>query len=179
MKEAFKCSFVLMAICFIAASLLVGINGLTSARIEKARDSEKAAAFVEVLPRAARFEPVEKNGDIVYYRGLDINGKVLGAVFTVSAKGYSSVIEAVAGMLTDGSIEGIKIISHNETPGLGSRIAEEPAFLTQFRGKKANQLDKVQAITGATVSSRAVINAVKEKARIIERLITGFPLSRE
>lgn len=191
MKEAFKYSFILMAICLVASGLLVGIHLLTAPRIEEQAAGERDAALKEVLSRAARFEVVEENGKIIYYRGLDKNGKFIGAAFTASAKGYSSTIETVAGMLSDGTITGIKITSQNETPGLGSRITEvkddttiwsffagrrkakelKPWFQEQFAGKKINQLDQVHAITGATISSEAVMKSVKEKALEIEKLI--------
>jgi len=191
MKEAIKYGLILTIICFAASGLLVCINLLTAPRIEVQIAEERNAAFKEVLIEAKRFEPVEKNGEAVYYRGLDKNGKVLGVVFTAQGKGYSSAIETVVGMLIDGTITGIKIVNHNETPGLGSRIAEfkddttlwdviggkkqkralKPWFQEQFSGKKTDQLGEVQAITGATISSEAVIKSVQEKAREIERLI--------
>ena len=64
----------------------------------------------------------------------------------------------------------IKVISSNETLGLGMRVAEN-SFTSQFHNQDALSLSGVQAITGATVSSRAVINSVMKKAQEIKELI--------
>ncbi|MDP2831445.1 MAG: FMN-binding protein, partial [Candidatus Omnitrophota bacterium] len=89
-------------------------------------------------------------------------------------KGYSSVIETLAGIFLDEKISAIKIISLNETPGLGMRVAEDK-FTAQFTRQSSLDLSGVQAITGATISSRAVMNSVMQKAREIKDLITNDP----
>jgi electron transport complex protein RnfG len=73
-------------------------------------------------------------------------------------------------MTKDGTITAIKILNQNETPGLGARIIE-PEFTRQFSNKDLSALNDIQAITGATISSRAVIEAVKKKAGEIKELI--------
>ena len=93
----------------------------------------------------------------------------------------------MVGITDDGTIQGIKILSQNETPGLGSNIDEvvedktvwtafskeekgatpKPWFQEQFRGKSINNLDQIETITGATISSAAVIVSIKEKVEII------------
>jgi electron transport complex protein RnfG len=85
----------------------------------------------------------------------------VGVVFKAGGKGYSSTIETLAGMLKDGRITAIKVLSQNETPGLGSRVSE-PEFGAKFKDVK--DISKVQGIAGATISSRAVIDSVREKA---------------
>jgi len=62
---------------------------------------------------------------------LDSQDKLIGFVFKTSGKGYSGVIETLAGMFPDGKISAIKIVSSNETPGLGMRVAEN-SFTSQF-----------------------------------------------
>ena len=73
----------------------------------------------------------------------------------------------MVGMTADDKITGIKVVNQNETPGLGSRIAQAD-FTTQFTGKGSSSINQVQAITGATISSRAVINAVAAQAEAIK-----------
>ena len=118
--------------------------------------------------QAESFEAVKSGEDILYYRGMGNDGDLIGVAFKVSAKGYSSVIEVMVGMLKDGTITAIKVLSQNETPGLGTRVAEQD-FTGQFANKK--DLREVQAITGATISSRAVINSVDQKAQEIRELL--------
>jgi electron transport complex protein RnfG len=94
----------------------------------------------------------------------------VGFVFKASGKGYSSVIETLAGIFPDGKISAIKIISLNETPGLGMRVTEDK-FRSRFNHQNSLDLLGVEAIAGATISSRAVINSVMKKAQEIKELI--------
>jgi electron transport complex protein RnfG len=90
------------------------------------------------------------------------------AVKTYSDKGFSGHIELMAGFLTDGTINNIAILEHKETPGLGSKMAE-PKFLIQFLGKYPGTFElkvkkdggPVDAITAATISSRAFCDAMQ------------------
>jgi len=121
----------------------------------------------EVLGEAVSFTAIKKGQEIAYYEAKDKDGQTIGAVFKATGKSYSN-IETLVGMLKDGTITAIKVLSQQETPGLGSRVAE-PEFTEQFRYVK--DISKVQAITGATVSSNAVIEAVKKRAEEIKELI--------
>ena len=109
-------------------------------------------------------------GGLAYYKGYDKDNKFAGIVFKASGKGYSSDIESLVGMAKGGRVTGIKITSLNETPGLGSKVAE-PDFLSLFKGKDTSQLPRAQAITGATISSSAVIKSVSKKAAELEEQI--------
>jgi len=162
--------FILGLICVVAAGLLAGVNSLTKFKIIAQAQAEEEAGLKEVLPQALRFEPEKFGGEVIYYKGYDQAGKLTGVAFKASSKGYSSVIETMAGMLPDGTITAIKILSQNETPGLGSQVAE-PEFAEQFKNQDAVELSGVVAITGATISSRAVIDSVKQKAQEIKALI--------
>ena len=144
---------------------------LTKPRIIAQKVSEEKAALEEVMPQAEKFEKVNEGKDLEYYKAFDKSGMFLGAVFKASAKGYSSTIDLLAGILKNGTITAIKVISQNETPGLGSQVSEQK-FTGQFAGKDSALMD-VQAITGATISSRAVINCVKERAKEIKTLIAN------
>ena len=70
----------------------------------------------------------------------------------------------MVGVLKDGSINAIKIVNEGETPGIGSQVRQEP-FCGRFKNKKMADIGQVQAITGATISSRAVINSVTKKLK--------------
>ena len=159
-------------ICVVAAGLLGIVNALTSPKILAAAQAEEQAALKEVMPLADRFSAVKPDGDkeILYYQAFDRQGKLMGFVFKASGKGYSGVIETLAGIFLDKKISAIKVISLNETPGLGMRVAEDK-FIAQFSQQNSLDLSAVQAITGATISSRAVMNSVMKKAQEIEELI--------
>jgi len=151
----------LIFISTFALAYLMLASGIVYARYL----SDKDLNLKDVLPEASKFESVIRNKEVLYYKAKNKDGRLIGAVFKASAEGYLGDIETLVGMLKDGTISAIKIISHNETPGLGSRVSEQE-FTSQFRNIK--DISRVQAITGATVSSSAVIKSVEKKAREIK-----------
>ena len=170
MKEMVRYGFTLATICVIASGLLAGVNSITRPRIVAQAQAQEEAVLEELLPQAISFKPVKSGEETLYYKGYSQDNQFIGVVFKVSAKGYSSNIETMAGLTQDGKITAIKVISQNDTPGLGSRITE-PDFVNQFSNKYVQDLNQVQAITGATISSSAVITSVTQKAGEIKELI--------
>jgi electron transport complex protein RnfG len=170
MKEIVRYGIILSLICVIASAALALTNNLTSSRISAQSKAEEEAGLKEVVPGAERFEPATDKGEVIYYRAYDKDNKFIAVAFKALGKGYSSNIETIAGMGLDGVIGAVKVLSQNETPGLGSRVTES-SFTGQFGGKNVQGLDTVQAITGATISSRAVIKAVETKALRIKELM--------
>lgn len=170
MKEMARYGFILSLICAIASAALALTNAITNSRIIAQSKIEEEASLKEVVPEAARFEPVVEKDEVIYYRAYDKDNKFIAVAFKASGKGYSSSVETMVGMKLDGIISAIKVLNQNETPGLGARIVE-PSFTGRFCGKNTQSLDTVQAITGATISSRAVIDSVKKKAEEIQKLV--------
>ncbi|MDD2688848.1 MAG: FMN-binding protein [Candidatus Omnitrophica bacterium] len=168
MKEMVRYGFILALICTIASGLLATVNSFTKSKIIAQAQAEEEASLKEVVAQGERFEAIKSQAGTIYYRVYDKEAKFIGVAFKASGKGYSSIIETMVGMLKDGTITTIKILSQNETPGLGANVAGRD-FTGQFTNKK--DLTKVQAITGATISSRAVIEMVKNKAEEIKGLI--------
>ncbi|MFH0941304.1 MAG: FMN-binding protein [Candidatus Omnitrophota bacterium] len=190
-----KYATTLAIICLAASGLLSVVFNLAQPKILYQQSLEEKNSLKEVFPAATSFEPVEEKDNILYYKALDKKKEALGFVFKTSKRGYSSDIVTMAGMDQNGVITYIKILSQNETPGLGSRITEvvgketfwdvllrrakitqppSPWFTAQFSGKKADELDRsIDAITGATISSRAVIESVQEKAKEILKRAHG------
>lgn len=170
MKKILRYGFLLVLICMVAAGFSARVNSQTRVKVISQAQAEDQGSLGEVMPQAAAFKAVRSGNDIIYYQALDKDGRLIGAAFRVSAKGYSSAIESISGMLKDGTITAIKIVSQNETPGLGARVAEKQ-FTEQFTHKHIPDLSGVQAITGATISSQAVIDAVKAKAEEVQGLL--------
>ena len=170
MKEIVRYGFILALICMVASWLLAGVNYFTKARIIAQAQKEQDASLKEVLPQGQHFEPVKSGEDVIYYKAHNKEGELVGFAFKAQAKGYSSLIETMVGMTQAGAITAIKILSQNETPGLGNRIAE-PSFTSRFTNRNVQGLSEVQAISGATISSRAVMDSVKKKATEIQELI--------
>lgn len=161
MKEMIKYAGVLGIICFLSAAVLAGVNALTQPAIASQKQAQGNAAFKEVLPLAVGYSPVKDGDTVLFFDGYDASKKMAGFVFTCKAKGYSSTIEVLVGVGTDLKIVAIKVLSQDETPGLGTRVAE-PLFLSQFAGKGEDTLQGVSTIAGATISSSAVLAAVRE-----------------
>ena len=170
MKEMVRFGFVLSIICVVAAGLLAGMNALTRPKILAQASQEEELSLKEVLPQAARFEAVKSGGDTLYFKAFDAKGAFAGCAFKASGKGYSSVIETMVGLNANGTIANIKVLSQSETPGLGANVAN-PAFGSQFANISVSDIDKVQAISGATISSQAVIDSVEKKAKQVWGLL--------
>jgi len=168
MKEMVRYGSVLAIICIVAAGLLAGVNSLTKDKILQQAQAEEDASLKEVMPAGASFEAIKSGSEILYYKVYDKSKKYIGIAFKSSGKGYSSIIETMVGMFKDGTITAIKVLSQNETPGLGARVSE-PDFTGQFKDKK--DLNEVEAITGATISSKAVMDSVQKKAGELKELI--------
>lgn len=162
MKEIIKYGFILGIICFLASGVLSVVNALTSPKIKLQKEIKENLGLKEVIPEAIVFKPQVLDGKIIYYLAYDNAQRLNGFVVKSEGKGYSSNIEILAGLNLKLEITDIKILSHNETPGLGNRISET-SFLGRFKDKTIDSLNQVQAITGATISSSAVINSIKNK----------------
>ena len=164
MKEITRYSIVLLVICLISAGMLALIYNIAEPRINQQRKLEEERAIEEVLPQAPDvIEKVEQEG-LVFYKAKDAQGQFIAYVFITEAYGYSSNIRTVVSLKPNGKIMAIKVLEHQETPGIGSRITEDE-FLNQFKNKNINE--QFDAITGATISSGAVIDSIKEKAQEI------------
>jgi len=170
MKEMVRYGLILSLICALASASLAVVNSITKPRIIAQAEAEEKASLKEVLPEATHFEPVKSGNDIIYYKAYTKNGKFIDVAFKTSGKGYSSIIETMVGLTLDGNITAIKILSQNETPGLGTPVTDS-SFTGQFANKNMQDLNEVQAITGASISSKAIIDSVSKKAQEIKELI--------
>jgi electron transport complex protein RnfG len=170
LKEVLKYSLILSSICLVASGLLAGVYSFTQSRIAAETQAGIDANLKQVLPNVSRFEAVKAEGEILYYKGYSKENKFIGVAFTASAKGYSSIIDTLVGMSASGEITGVKVINQNETPGLGTRVSEN-SFLSQFVNKNINSLSGVQTVSGATISSRAVIESVRKRIEQIQKIL--------
>jgi electron transport complex protein RnfG len=163
MKEILKVAAYLFVVCAVAGVALSGTNHFTYGRIMEQKAAAEKQALREVLPSASTFRREED-----YQVGLDESGNPVGYVLKVTAVGYSGKIEALVGIDPRFNVTGLKVLSQTETPGLGAKITKGP-FLDQFKGlaPEAVRLKKdggsVDAITAATISSRAIVNATRER----------------
>lgn len=160
-KNIIKPVIVLTCICLVVSVLLAYVNSVTAPIIAEAEQRTAQEAMAEVLPEADSFDPINIDGlpervDEVYRAE---NGS--GYVFMLTTKGYGGDMKLICGINADGTIETCKTLSHSETSGLGSKTAEDP-YRNQYCGKSADTLGEVDAISGATISSTAYMNAVQD-----------------
>ena len=158
-NKIFKPIVVLSIICIVITGALALTNDITAPIIEQATIAAQTAARQELLPDAAGFTKVEgisvANVSDVYTAD---NG--VGAVVTSSGKGYGGTMTVMVGFNADGTIRQIKVTQQAETKGIGSKVAGDPAFWTRYEGVKAELPVQVDALTGATISSKALNAAV-------------------
>jgi electron transport complex protein RnfG len=167
-----RLGIVLFVITAVTGLILGGVYTMTLEPIRAAKEREKMEALSATLPGATDFKKIEVKGAPGIIKEVNegtADGKVIGYNITVTPKGYSGPIEMVVGISSDGRLMDIRILAHNETPGLGAK-APGPAFSGQFKNKKADALkvtktapasdNEIQAISGATITSTAVVTGV-------------------
>lgn len=166
----------LFAVTFIASATLGGIYEITKEPIAKAKLNKKLKAIQQVVPEFdndpnSEMYTIETDNaemPLEVYPAKQ-GGELVGvAVKTYTMKGYSGLIQLMVGFKPDGTINKISVLQHKETPGLGTKMAEA-SFKDQFYGKNPADFTlevkkdggDVDAITAATISSRAFCDAVQ------------------
>ncbi len=178
MSLSTKMIIVLTLITIFSGAILSTWDNFTKPAIEAYKLQELQKAIAEVLPQFDAYEEV-KDGDMTLYVGvLEDIPEPLGVAFEAVGNGFQGKISIMVGMKNDFSeIIGIKILEQIETPGLGTKIVEDPTnkkdpfwWPNQFKGLQTNpeigvvknikptKPTDIQAITGATISSQAVVN---------------------
>lgn len=154
---------VLAVISLVMAFLLGMVNNLTAPAIAENTWKKTETAMNNVLP-ADSYTKVEYTGSDPYVAGVYQAADEGYVVLVTPTSGFSGGIEMMAGFSSDGALTGIAIINHAETSGLGSK-ATDPSWQEQFKGttedvKVAKDGGTIQAITGSTITSRAVCDGV-------------------
>jgi electron transport complex protein RnfG len=187
MNKIVKNTLILSAITIVAGCLLGLVYEITKAPIAQAQENAKQEAYKTVLADAAEFTVDETldaaaaanvlqeagyTGDDIaeVAKALDASGAVMGYVITVTShEGYGGDIKISVGILSDGTVKGIEMLEISETAGLGMKAAEDD-FKNQFKDKQVEKFsytksgedgdDKIDALSGATITTNAVTNAV-------------------
>ena len=136
----------------------------------------------EIFPEGTGFVHTEE-GELSYTAVFDADKNEIGRIFTVRPSGYGGPIVVKAGFDSENRVRGVRILEHAETPGLGAKITEN-SFLGQFKNKSGNELylkkyhseGTVDAVTGATISSKAVSDGI---LKLREKLLPLPSPSRE
>ncbi len=182
--DMFKIVANLMLIYIAGGLILASVYAKTSPIIFKKAKQEKENALKEMIEADSIKEMGEwypyprKHAE--YYKATT-DGKTVGYIIETFGKGYSSYINILVSVNTDLVVQKINVLHHAETPGLGDEI-EKDYFKDQFKGKtietlkvvKDGDLTYVQAISGATISSRAVTEAgVRPAVQMLSDILSG------
>jgi len=168
-------SWLVLTLGVVFAALLAGAQTSLSARIVVNRTRALNEAVAQVVPDTQKIEALAVAGyDRDVFRCLDADGKLAGWAIDAVGMGFADKIRLVVGLSPDTTrIVGLKVIENVETPGLGNKISEDD-WAGQYRNLDAGRpvvvhkrpptagANEVQAVTGATISSKAVTTIVNE-----------------
>ena len=173
MKYIIRPAATLFITAVISIALLSVVYNYTLEPIQMQRKRMHESAMREILPHASDFQeiPVEKTGSIIAaYEAIE-DGDVIGYIVELSPKGYSGHIDLVVGISTHAErISGVRILRQTETPGLGALAIQED-FYRRFDYRPLIPLgvvrvapgeNEINALTAATITSKAVTDAVNE-----------------
>lgn len=182
-----------------AGLLVVGVYRATLPTIERYAAQKEAGAVREVLAAPARWDtlylvkgaltktvPADERKSLPHaYLGFDASGKATGAAITAQEPGFQEEVLLMIGFEpTSGRLIGFKVLEQKETPGLGDKIESDSSFGLQFahrltpltgvKGRAPANDHEVQTITGATISSRAVIRIIDHAIEKWQPLLVAY-----
>jgi len=184
MREMIKMVVVLTLLCTFSGGLLAAIRGGTKERIEYQQLKFVKGPAIKAILEGSSNDPIVdrfkiKDGEIErsFFVGV-FDGKASAVAFESFGKGFGGDIGLMVGVnIEDDNIIGAGVTTHNETPGVGSRAKTDPGFAAQFKGLSIKDTFKVKtddgqidAVSGATVTSRGVTVAATEAGKIYKKL---------
>jgi electron transport complex protein RnfG len=190
-RDYIRLSGVLLLICAIAAGILGITNNATYAKIQDQVAMAQEEARKQVLPAAESFDALDKatmdkiSANPAYNVVLDVyvakaGGNAAGYAISVAPKGYGGAVQLIVGVDDKGIVQGIKVGTNNETPGLGKN-SEKPKFSDQYKGKTWDSAinvikngtpkdNEIVAISGSTITSKAVTLGVNQAMAVAKEL---------
>ena len=160
---------VLTIITVIAASCLGAMNNLTAEPIAASKKAKQEAAIKAVLPEFTSLEEDNVN-DQKIFRAYNANSELVGIAIETAELGFGGNITTIVGIDANGTIVDYSLLQHAETPGLGSKLVDWFKVKSDIRGADANKMPlnvskdggEYDAITAATISSRAFLNSINK-----------------
>ncbi|MCR5576162.1 MAG: FMN-binding protein [Oscillospiraceae bacterium] len=179
MNKILKLAIVLFLVCAVAAGALGFVNNLTAPIIEAQAQAKTAAAFATVM-QADGYEEIEFDKEgfptvVTIHRATNGAGHVVTSTFS----GAQGNITLACGVDPNFKCTGISVIEHSETSGLGANAASTAEVGVKFRAQFVGQDETIalsnaggtiDALTGATITSRSIAGAVAESIRVVKSL---------
>lgn len=184
MREMILMVVVLTCLSAVSGGLLAAIRDNTKERIEYQQLKFVKGPAIRAILQGASNDPITDrfkitDGDVErsFFVGV-FDGKAQRVAFESAGKGYGGDVGLMIGVnLADDNILGVGVTTHAETPGLGSKAQSDPAFVSQFKGLAALQAfgvkaddGQIDAMSGATITSRAVCAGVTDAGKIYQKL---------
>lgn len=186
-QKVWRIVTVMLVVALIASASLTVVRQITFEPIKHAQEQRVADSIRKVI--TAEFDNNPLAEKIVVRRGKEAHamyparkdGYITSiAMKTFSNKGFGGRMDVIVGFFMDGRVSGYQVINHKETPGLGSKV-NEPAFQKGIVGRNPSEATfmvrqdggEIDAVTGATISSRAVLDAIKKAYRSYINFNTG------
>ena len=170
-------SLVLFVIAVVVAGLLSFTNSVTKDKIAENVKLQQDQAKQEVCPGADEFRDLEYSKGNVKAVFCAMKGEELqGWCVNVTPSGYGGTIDMMVGVTKDYKVSGVKVISNSETAGLGAKCTDD-TFRAQYKGKDDTvkvikngtpKDDEIVAITGATITSKAVTSGVTDAVAVVK-----------
>lgn len=163
----FKVAMNLILTCLVSGCIIGVVFFITGPIATAKAEQMKQDSMKTLVPDGDKFVPVQGEEDTFI---AEKGGQKVAYIIPTAPKGYGGPIKLLTAVSMDGTVMDYTVLEANETPGLGDKGAKSP-FKDQFKGKKIAGLevtkdrsakDKIQALTGATISSRAFTLGVKE-----------------
>jgi electron transport complex protein RnfG len=184
MRDMFKLFIVIVIFSTISGGVLAGVQNATRDRIEYQQLVFVKGPAINLImegctndPLQDRFKIMDQDKERDFFVG-EFDGKKNVVAFETYGKGYGGDIGVITAVNLDtDEIIGIAVTTHSETPGVGSKAKTDPDFCRQYEGQPITDIFKVKAdggqidaISGATISSRGVSAAVVQSGEIYKRL---------
>jgi electron transport complex protein RnfG len=186
MREMIKMVVVLTILSFFSGGVLAYIRNNTQERIENQVLEFVKGPAIRAIFEGAGNNPIAdrftlKDGDVerTFFVAV-FDGEPRGVAFETSGKGYGGDVGLMVGIdVKDNQVLGVSVTTHGETPGMGAKAKSDPSFVAQYKGLALEKpiavtLDggSISAISGATITSRAVSSAATDADKIYQKLKT-------
>lgn len=163
----FQIAMNLTMACLVSGAIIAAVYYVTAPVAAENAIKMKNEAMKTLVADAEGFKKIEGKED--WYEAQK-GGETIAYVVQGESKGFGGEIKLLVAVTKDGKVMDYAILAHNETPGLGDKAGVDP-FKAQFKGKESKSLEvtkdpsnkeNIQALTGATITSRAVTKGIKE-----------------
>jgi electron transport complex protein RnfG len=181
MKTVIKMLSTLTIIGILSGGLLAFVNGWADPLIKANQKAETEKAIFLVNPEGKSYSKIESKL-LEAYKVLDESNKLIGYSIAREGNGFQGKIRIMIGVSENlESINSIEILEQTETPGLGTKVTEDP-FTSQFKSLEASPIvewvkvvppskpNEIQAVTGATISSKAVVQIINDGISVAREL---------